>query len=156
MTLVEKDLEFFSDQLCRKVVALVHARQRSDLAVLVQTEAFSKEDKADIRVTILKRDQLSKETSMYLYRAQEGFVNLDCARKRQIDLTEPRHSRIGKGGEEDRFGKLAASLNSQNLIERGISDYFLNLSGLVKGTRSWLNSCFPSSISLRHSSRKMK
>jgi hypothetical protein len=59
-----------------------------------------------------------------IYPAQEGFVNLDSARQSQIEALRPErgaHSPGGKGDEEDRFGKVAASPNSQNLTERGIN-----------------------------------
>jgi len=58
-----------------------------------------------------------------LYRAQEGFVNLDSARRSKIEAKRSdRRSPApnGQGEKEDRFGKGAASPNSQNLTERGI------------------------------------
>ncbi len=57
-----------------------------------------------------------------LYHAQEGFVNLDSARQSKIEAKRPNeedHSRIGKADEKDRFGKAAASPNSQNVTECG-------------------------------------
>ncbi len=56
----------------------------------------------------------------YLYRAQEGFVNLDSARQSKIDLNERDHCTPCKASEEDRFCEAAASPNSQNLPARGI------------------------------------
>src|SRR5690606_37890730 len=62
-----------------------------------------------------------------LYRAQEGFVNLDSARQSKIDLNERDHCTPCKASEEDRFCEAAASPNSQNLTERGIyGPHFLN------------------------------
>ncbi len=57
-----------------------------------------------------------------LYRAQEGFVNLDSARQSTIEACGPNDEAIVKTmtEEEDRLGKAAASPNSQNLTERGI------------------------------------
>jgi DNA mismatch repair protein MutS len=57
-----------------------------------------------------------------LYRAQEGFVSLDSARQSKIDPNERDHCTPCKASEEDRFGKVAASPNSQNLTERGINE----------------------------------
>ncbi len=48
-------------------------------------------------------------------------MNLGLARQSQIDTNEEHHSQTGKGDEEGRFGKVAASPNSQNLTERGIA-----------------------------------
>ncbi len=59
-----------------------------------------------------------------LYRAQEGLVNLDVARRSQI-VPPPRPSLIGKDEEEGRFGKVAASTKSPNLTERGIPNELL-------------------------------
>ncbi|NGX37993.1 MAG: hypothetical protein K1000chlam2_01162 [Chlamydiae bacterium] len=67
-----------------------------------------------------------------LYHAQKGFVNLDLARQSQIDPTEEHHSQIGKGDEEGRFGKVAASPNSQKLTERDIYQI---------GLKVWQNEC---------------
>ncbi len=58
-----------------------------------------------------------------VYRAPSGFVNLDSARQSQIEApafrtTSPAPS--GQGEKKDRFGKVVASPNSQNLTERGI------------------------------------
>ena len=79
------------------------------------------------------------------YRAQDGFVNLDFARQSRIDPQEAAetregpvdlrseeqvsageparrdHSSMGKGDEKGRFCKVAASPNSHNLTERGIT-----------------------------------
>ncbi len=49
-------------------------------------------------------------------------MNLNAARQSQIGAKRPerrRPSPIGKDEEEGRFGKVAASSNSQNLTERG-------------------------------------
>ena len=60
----------------------------------------------------------------HLYRAQEGFVNLDSARQSQIEAL---HSERGvaslseKSDEEDRCSKVAASPNSQNPMECSIA-----------------------------------
>ncbi len=51
------------------------------------------------------------------YRAQEGFVNLDPARQRQIDLVGEAPLPIGKSDDERRFGEVAAGPNSQNQDE---------------------------------------
>ena len=69
-----------------------------------------------------------------LYRAQEGFVNLDSARQDQVEALRSERgvpSQNGKGNEEDRFGKVAASPNSQNLTECGIDDQ--TLAEVMKG-----------------------
>ncbi len=79
--------------------------------------------------------------SQQLYRAQEGFVNLDSARQSTIEACAPNDEAIVKtmaaetreglvdlrsteqvseANGEDRLGKAAASPNSQNLTERGI------------------------------------
>ncbi len=58
-----------------------------------------------------------------LYRAPSGFVNLDSARQSQIEAERSERARPllnSKASEEDRFGKVAASPNSQNLTECGI------------------------------------
>ena len=71
------------------------------------------ESKASLR---LKRKQ-------NIYRARSGLVNLDSARHSSIEaLRSDRRSPSlgGKGEDEDRLGKVAASPNSPNLIERGI------------------------------------
>ncbi|MGC1878849.1 MAG: hypothetical protein WA678_05700, partial [Rhabdochlamydiaceae bacterium] len=57
------------------------------------------------------------------YRAQEGFVNFGLCetksnRSEAFRMRSP--SLNGKGDEENRFGEVAASPNSQNLTERGI------------------------------------
>ncbi len=79
---------------------------------------------------------------MGVYRAQEGFANLDLARQSQIDSNERDHCTSCKAREaaetretqfrsseqvseceparRGRFGEVAASQNSQNLTERGI------------------------------------
>ncbi len=70
-----------------------------------------------------------------LYRAQEGLVNLDVARRSRIGAKRPerrRPSLIGKDEEEGRFGKVAASTNSPNLTERGIE---LGALSLLKRSR---------------------
>ncbi len=61
-------------------------------------------------------------TDDMIYRAQEGFVNLDSARQSTIEACGPNDEAIVKTmtEEEDRLGKAAASPNSQNLTERGI------------------------------------
>ncbi len=58
-----------------------------------------------------------------IYRAQEGFVNLDSARQSTIEARGPNDEAIVKtmAEEEDRLGKARASPNSLNLTERGIS-----------------------------------
>ena len=59
-----------------------------------------------------------------MYRASPGFVNLDSERQSQIEaLCSEREvpSQIGKGDEEDRFGKVKASPNSPNPTKRGIT-----------------------------------
>jgi oxazoline/thiazoline synthase len=60
-----------------------------------------------------------------VYRAQEGFVNYGLCetksnRSEAFRMRSP--SLNGKGDEENRFGKVAASPNSQNQTERGIID----------------------------------
>ncbi|MGC1878460.1 MAG: glycosyltransferase [Rhabdochlamydiaceae bacterium] len=62
-------------------------------------------------------------TDLNLYRAQEGFVNFGLCetkpnRSEAFRMRSP--SLNGKGDEENRFGKVAASPNSQNLTERDI------------------------------------
>ena len=74
-----------------------------------------------------KKAQKACLSNSGIYPAQEGFVNLGLARQSQIDTNEEHHSQIGKGDEEGRFGKVAASPNSQKLTERGIVSYFLLL-----------------------------
>ncbi len=68
-----------------------------------------------------------KYTKEELYRAQDGFVNLGCARQSRIDPNEEDHSRVGKADEEDRFCKVAASPNSHNLTEHGKEKWILKL-----------------------------
>ena len=58
-----------------------------------------------------------------VYRAQEGFVNLDLARQRQIDPNERDNCTLCKASEEDPFGEVTAGPNSHNLTERGIELY---------------------------------
>ncbi len=62
-----------------------------------------------------------KHEGVYLYRAEEGFVNLDSARQSTIEACGPNDEAIVKtmAEEEDRLGKAAASPNSLNLTERG-------------------------------------
>ncbi len=67
----------------------------------------------------IKRYGISSST--WLYRAQEGFVNLESAWHCKIDLNEGDHCTPCKATEEDRFCNAAASPNSQNLTERGIA-----------------------------------
>ena len=60
------------------------------------------------------------------YRTRLGLVNLDSAKQSQIeakrsDRRSPAPS--GQGEEEDPFGKVAASPNSPNLTECGISKF---------------------------------
>jgi len=69
-----------------------------------------------------------------IYRAQEGFVNLDSARRSKIeakrsDRRNPAPS--GQSEEEDRFGKDTASPNSQNLTERGIKAVIFDCDGTL-------------------------
>ncbi len=47
-------------------------------------------------------------------------MNFDRARRGQIELREEHHSRVEKGDEKARFGKVAAGQSSQNLTERRI------------------------------------
>ncbi len=67
----------------------------------------------------------------FLYCAGPGFENLDAseAQKNRSEHVrapnEENHSQIEKGDEEDRFGKAAASQNSQNLAACGIYLAFL-------------------------------
>lgn len=56
-----------------------------------------------------------------LYYTQEGFGNLGSARQSEMDTNEKHHSPIGKGDEENQFGKVAASQNSQKLTKCGIN-----------------------------------
>ena len=58
------------------------------------------------------------EIFRHIYGAQDGFVNLDSARRSRIDPNEEHHSQVEKGDEEEQFGKVAASPNSHNLTER--------------------------------------
>ncbi len=66
-----------------------------------------------------------------LYRAQEGFGNLYSARQSKIDPNERWPCTPCKASEEDRFGAAAASTNSQNLTERGISAPFYRTSKTI-------------------------
>ncbi len=72
----------------------------------------------------------------YLYCARLGFEDLDSARQSQIEasiarsLQEEHHSQIGKGDDEDRFGKVAASPNLQNLTAHSISSITISSSVL--------------------------
>jgi hypothetical protein len=61
--------------------------------------------------------------AQFLYRAQEGFVNVGSASQSKIDPNEEDHSRMGKADEEGRFCKGAASQNSHNLTERGMKGF---------------------------------
>ena len=57
------------------------------------------------------------------YCARLGFANSDSARQSKTEAKRPNeedHSRVGKADEEDRFGKVAANQNSQNLSGRSI------------------------------------
>ena len=65
-----------------------------------------------------------------LYRAPSGFVNLDSARQSTIEACGPNDEAIVKtmAEEEDRLGKAAASPNSLNLTERGITPPKANIS----------------------------
>jgi len=56
-----------------------------------------------------------------IYRAQEGFVDLESVRQNKIDPNERDHCTPCKAREEDRFCEVAASPNSPNLTERGIT-----------------------------------
>ena len=63
-------------------------------------------------------------TNQKLYCDRLVFVNLDSARQSKIEAQAAERGRPfpnGKSDEEDRFGKVAASPNSQNLTERGIT-----------------------------------
>ena len=69
------------------------------------------------------RDRKSPLLKEVVYRAQEGFVNYGLSETKQnrseaFRMRNP--SLNGKGDEENRFGKVAASPNSQNLTEGGI------------------------------------
>ncbi len=62
-----------------------------------------------------------------IYCARLGFEDLDSlSRQSQIEasiarsLQQEHHSQIGKGDDEDRFGKVAASPNLKNLTARSI------------------------------------
>ncbi len=62
-------------------------------------------------------------TLAQVYRTPEDFVNLDSARQSQIEASrsERRSPALsGQGEEEDRFGKVAASPDSQNLPVGGV------------------------------------
>lgn len=68
-------------------------------------------------------DFLDQKAQIQLCGAKEGFVNLDSPRQSQIEallLRREDPSPSEKGDEEDRFGKVTASSNSQNLTERRI------------------------------------
>jgi probable phosphoglycerate mutase len=57
------------------------------------------------------------------YDARLGFENLDSARQSKIEAPAAERERpfpVGKADEEERFGKVAASPNSQNLSEHRI------------------------------------
>jgi exodeoxyribonuclease VII small subunit len=56
-----------------------------------------------------------------LYHAQEGFANLDSMRQSRTDPQEEPHSQMGKGDQKGQSCKVAASPNSQNLTERGVT-----------------------------------
>jgi phosphotransferase system enzyme I (PtsI) len=67
---------------------------------------------------------------------REGSVNLDSARHGQIEtLCSERQnpSPSGKGEKEDRFGKIAASPNSQNLPARGIDEVVIHGISICRG-----------------------
>ncbi len=72
-----------------------------------------------------------------LYRAQEGFVNLDSARQSTIEACGPNDEAIVKtmAEEEDRLGKAAASPNSLNLTERGIDQIHWLKSSLIESRK---------------------
>ena len=58
-----------------------------------------------------------------IYHPRSDLVNLDSARQSQIEAKRSDRrspSPSGKGEDEDRFGKVAASPNSPNLTEGGI------------------------------------
>ena len=60
--------------------------------------------------------------------ARSGSANLDSARQRQIEASAAERERpfpVGKADEEDRFGKVAASPNLQNMSGRSLGDYLL-------------------------------
>ena len=67
-----------------------------------------------------------------LYCAQSSCVNFDSARQSKIEAKRPNekdHSRLGKADEEDRFGKVAASQDSYNLIGLSIKALFAQIDG---------------------------
>ncbi len=84
---------------------------------------------------IAKEAVLLQLEIMDLYCARLGFEDLDSARQSQIEasiarsLQEEHHFQIGKGDDEDRFGKVAARPNLQNLTARSIvrSSLFVEL-----------------------------
>lgn len=53
-----------------------------------------------------------------LYRTQEGFVDLNSARRSKVE--SKRSAASGQSEKEDRFGKEQANPRSQNLAERDI------------------------------------
>jgi hypothetical protein len=56
-----------------------------------------------------------------IYLSQEGFVNFDSASQSIIDSHFEHRSQGEKGEKQNRLGKGAASPNSQNPTERGIT-----------------------------------
>jgi|GEM_PF-669521 len=63
--------------------------------------------------------------NLHLYCDRLGFANFDSARRSKIEAERGRPFPVGKADEEDRFGKVAASQNSQNLSGRSIEHTFL-------------------------------
>ena len=60
-------------------------------------------------------------STIYVYRAPSGFVNLLSLRRRQIDLLRSPCTECNVLAHSDRFCFASPSPNSQNLMERGIN-----------------------------------
>ena len=114
----------FGDRFASKTLALWLEKQKLEFYLHVADQPMRQDPThlATHRV-ISEPASFSRQVSAGLYRAQEGFVNFGlCETKpnRSEAFRMRSHSPSGKGDEENRFGKVAASPNSQNLTERGI------------------------------------
>jgi lipoprotein-releasing system ATP-binding protein len=106
---------------------LDHAHSQAIYALLL--DEAHKRNKALVVVThdLTLASQCQKTYALQdgklLYCARLGFVNLDSARQNQIEAKRPTdedHSQIEKAEDEDQFGTVLLSPNSQNLSGRSI------------------------------------
>ncbi len=97
--------------------------EKRDLSSVSAKEVIDRIFPAKPLLTCPRDSEIEPGSIQKIYRAKESLVKLDSMRQGQIEAERPDRggpSPSGKGDEEGRFGKVAASPNSPNRTERGI------------------------------------